>query len=315
MTLVRVSVVIPAHDAADSLTDAVQSALAQRDVDVDVIVVNDRSADDTGAVATVLARDGRVTVVHRVRTGGPSVARNDGLRRAWGDFVLFLDADDTLEPSGLAHLVAGCGARDVAAAGRFRAVDDDGEDLDIGTWSTEQLRPVVRRHGEFVPNPGGLSAEAIMTRLVTPPPGGVLVRRGAALDIGGFDVAVRRSEDVDFLVRLASTGRIALVDDVVLRYRRRATQRSAHTRRRQLGRLRTTINLIARAPSRTDARARARGARAHHLDRARTRWRFGDRTSRDAASALRSVVLAGVFGVLGTLAAWRAPRSRTGAGW
>lgn len=307
------SVIVPAYHAADSVAAAVHSALDQSDVDVDVVIVDDASPDRTGEVADSLASDPRVTVVHRDRTGGPSVARNDGLRRARGDHVVFLDADDALEPGALAHLVGALGDRDVAVAGRFVAVDDEDREIDIGTWAAEQLRPVVRRGRAFVADT--LSAEAILTRLVTPPPGGVLVRRDAALAIGGFDATARRSEDIDFLVRLASIGRIAICGATVVRYRRRASQRSAHTRRRQLGRMRTLVSLITHAPSRTQARARARGVRAHHIDRATTRWRFGAHSARDAVAAARSCVLAGVFGVLGALAAWRAPRDRTTAGW
>lgn len=289
-----VTVVIPAHQAAATVGAAVRSAVAQEGVEVEVIVVDDGSTDHTGDVARE-SGDGRVRVVRRESPSGPPAARNDGLRRASGEAVVFLDADDELTPGALAALHAALAPDAVAACGRFQAVDNRGDPLDIGTWAAEQLRPVVRRGRRYIPSPEGLSPEAILTRLVTPPPGGVLVRRGAALGVGGYDPGVRRSEDVDFLVRLATVGRIASTEAVVLRYRRASGQRSQATRARQLGRQWALLRLIATAPTRAAARARARGVIAHHLDRARTRWRFGARGVGDAVGAGRSLALAGAF--------------------
>jgi glycosyltransferase involved in cell wall biosynthesis len=303
-----ITVVVPAFRARLTVGSAVASALAQDGVDVEVVVVDDGSDDGTGDVVDALASDPRVVATHR-RNGGPVAARNDGLRRAAGEFVLFLDADDELAPGALVRLCELIDDSAVAASGRFRAVDDDGHDLDIGTWATEQLHPVVRRGGAFIPSPGGLTPEAILTRLVTPPPGGTLIRRDAAFAIGGYDPRARRSEDLDFLVRLATVGRIAMVEETVLVYRRRATQRSASTRHRRFGRQVTMVGLIVRAPSRAAARERCRGVVAHHVDRAQVRWRYSHRSPRDLIAVARSLGLAAAFGALGPLLGGRGPAS------
>jgi glycosyltransferase involved in cell wall biosynthesis len=305
----QVSVIVPAHQAELTLASAVSSVLNAQTISLELIVVNDCSSDATAVIAEGFRGDDRVTVVQRTSNGGPSVARNDGLRRARGEFVLFLDADDQLEPGALEVLVTTCDTAS-AALGRFRAVDESGGDVNIGTWATEQLRPVVRRHGQFVASPEGYTSEAVLTRLVTPPPGGVLVRRSAAMALGGYDVTVKRSEDLDFMVRLVSLGRVVATNAVVLRYCRRETQRSAGIRGRQFGRQRTLVQLVWHAPSRNEARARARGVTAHHLDRAATRWRFGERQFHDVVVVSRSLVLAVAFSVEGYVAGWRAPRAR-----
>ena len=297
-----ITIVVPAFGAAKTLADTVASALTGHDINVEVIVVDDAALDESAAIADQCAHDDRVTVVHRTITGGPSAARNEGLRRARGEFILFLDADDQLLPGGLTALRASID-EGVAAMGRFVAVDEVDAPLDIGTWADVQLRPVVRRGGQFVESERGFTAESILTRLVTPPPGAILIRKSAALAVGGYDVSAHRSEDIDFLVRLSSVGTLVAVPDAVLRYRRRATQRSANARRRRTGRQRTLLALVWHATSRQEAVRRSRGIASHHIDRAETRWTFGDHQPRDAAVAIRSYGLAAGFRSLGLVVA------------
>ena len=88
-----VSVIIPSYNYASFLPQAVASVLGQRapGLDVEVIVVDDGSTDNTVEVAESLGSD--ITFIHQQNTG-PSGARNAGLRVASGDYVAFLDADD-----------------------------------------------------------------------------------------------------------------------------------------------------------------------------------------------------------------------------
>jgi hypothetical protein len=91
----RLSIVVTNHDYAQFVTDAVDSALAQRDAAVEVIVVDDGSTDDS---LTLLAPyRGRVRLVAQPN-GGQAAAFNAGWAAAAGEVVIFLDADDLLEP-------------------------------------------------------------------------------------------------------------------------------------------------------------------------------------------------------------------------
>lgn len=102
-----VSVVIPCHNYARFLTEAVGSALGQAGVRVEVIVVDDASTDDSLSVARRLAAaDPRVTVLAHPVNRGPVETFNDGLARASGEFLVRLDADDLLTPGSLARSVA-----------------------------------------------------------------------------------------------------------------------------------------------------------------------------------------------------------------
>ncbi len=297
------TVVIAARDAEATLEAALRSALAEPSV-VQCVVVDDASTDATGTTAASVSKgDPRVQVVRRQARGGPSAARNDGLARAVGARVCFLDADDALVPDGLAALSEALSSAPlaVAALGRFHAVDDAGEDADAGSWAAGQLRGVVRREGRLIESPDGLTPEALVTRLVSPPPGAWLVDASTARAVGGFDASVRRSEDLELLVRLGGAGEIVPVERDVLRYRRHGAQRSAAQTRRRWGRGQAMWAMLRAAPGARATRRLSRGMVAYHLELFAVRWRAP--TLRVRGMGLRNLTAAGALGVAGLAAA------------
>ena len=103
----RVSIIVPCFNYGRYLRDAVGSALSQDSVDVQVVIVNDHSSDDTAVIADELAaRDPRVVVVHNEENLGHVRSFNRGLQRADGEFLVRLDADDLLTPGCLTRAVA-----------------------------------------------------------------------------------------------------------------------------------------------------------------------------------------------------------------
>lgn len=101
-----VTVVITCFEYGHFLRQSVGSALAQEGVDVDVIIVDDASRDDSAAVAEALAsRNRAVTVVVHDANRGVVESFNDGARRARGEFLVRLDADDLLTPGSLDRAV------------------------------------------------------------------------------------------------------------------------------------------------------------------------------------------------------------------
>lgn len=102
-----VSAVIPTFNTRDCVQAAIDSALNQREVAVEVIVVDDASKDGTADfVEQTYAGDKRVRVIRREQNGGPSAARNIGFRAASGTWIGLLDADDVWQPGRLAKLLA-----------------------------------------------------------------------------------------------------------------------------------------------------------------------------------------------------------------
>jgi len=100
----RISVVIPCYNYASYLEACVDSALSQRDVDVDVTIIDDASTDDSALVAKgICDRDSRVRLIRHETNLGHLHTTNEAFRLAASDFVVKLDADDLLTPGSLAR--------------------------------------------------------------------------------------------------------------------------------------------------------------------------------------------------------------------
>lgn len=115
---IDVSFVMACYNAAEFLEDAIQSALAQRDVGVEVIVVDDGSTDGSQEIARRCASmDARVRLLQTQKNLGPAGARNLGLANMRGNWYAVLDADDLIEPQRSRTLigVAGLHGADMVA--------------------------------------------------------------------------------------------------------------------------------------------------------------------------------------------------------
>lgn len=134
MNDITVSIVIPCYNAASSIERTVASVLAQRHVH-EVIVVDDGSSDDSVAIARTIR--GPVNVVSGPNRGACH-ARNCGLAKARGTHVLFLDADDTVEPGFIDGLAAVAGHDDVdVVIGGHRHVAADGRTIALVSYDGE----------------------------------------------------------------------------------------------------------------------------------------------------------------------------------
>ncbi|MBY8977347.1 glycosyltransferase family 2 protein [Rhodobacteraceae bacterium NNCM2] len=116
----EVAVIIPAWKATKSLRRAIESALAQTDIRVEVAVVDDCSPDETHALALeIAAGDPRVIVARQEQNAGPAAARNRAIAMTSAPWICPLDSDDFMEPGRLAAL------RDIAGSGDYDFVADD----------------------------------------------------------------------------------------------------------------------------------------------------------------------------------------------
>jgi glycosyltransferase involved in cell wall biosynthesis len=201
-----ISVVIPAFNAADTLDDAITSALAQSLAPLEVLVIDDGSTDATEEIAKRHARasGGRVRAI-RKENGGVASARNRGLAEARGDLIAFLDADDAWAPEKLAtqaaHLAA-CPEVALVGTTTFRWPGPH------PTPPAPSAAPTVLRIGR-----DGL---AVRNRLVT---SSVLLRRSAAIEAGSFDEELNGPEDHDYWLRVAECGAIEVIDAPLTGYR------------------------------------------------------------------------------------------------
>jgi glycosyltransferase involved in cell wall biosynthesis len=207
----KVSVIIPAFNAAGLIAKAIASLRAQTFRDFEVIVVDDASLDATGTEAEAeLAMGG---LPHRVirlpANGGPSAARNAGVREARGEYVAFLDADDVWLPQKLERQVALLDANP-----QIRLCGCQAEWVDEGGRA---LRRLYKNRPTFIPD--GWKALLWDCYVATPC---AVVRRS---DLGSqpFQASLRIGEDRDLWIRLASNGSVALVEEVMVRIKESPT--------------------------------------------------------------------------------------------
>ncbi|MEU2229691.1 bifunctional glycosyltransferase family 2 protein/CDP-glycerol:glycerophosphate glycerophosphotransferase [Streptomyces vietnamensis] len=98
----RFSVIIPVYGVEGYIRECLESVTSQSYRDFEVIAVDDCSVDGSGAIIDEFAaRDPRVRAVHRAQNGGIGAARNTGVEHARGDYLLFLDGDDSIRPGSL----------------------------------------------------------------------------------------------------------------------------------------------------------------------------------------------------------------------
>jgi hypothetical protein len=191
--LPRVSVIVPARNAAQTLSDTLASLCTQTLAAWEALVVDDRSTDATAQLAaTESAADPRIRPLSAGQAGGSAGAvRNIGLTEARGEFVLFLDADDWIAPGHLAALVAALDAdpaAGVAYCGWRRVFPD-------GVHGPAQWNPEVAR------DPASVFNRRWGTAIHS-----ILIRRNIVAQLGGFDTSLRTCEDWDLWRRVAALG-------------------------------------------------------------------------------------------------------------
>jgi glycosyltransferase involved in cell wall biosynthesis len=184
----RVSIIIPCYNYARFLPDAVRSVLAQTFTDWELIVVDDGSTDTTLTTARQLMAqhsDRRIRVFQQPNAG-PAAARNSGAERASGEYLLFLDADDTLAPTLLERATAIL------------------RQLPLVGFVYSGMRLFGQDQHEWPSVPFDLRLLALDNYV----PPHALVRRTAWQQVGGFDAArsLWAFEDWDFWLRVVTAG-------------------------------------------------------------------------------------------------------------
>ena len=196
-----VSVVIPTRNRWNLLRRALDSALSQEAVNVEVIVVDDGS--DAAAGSIPLLRDPRVKLVRHEQRRGVAAARNTGMQEASSRWFAFLDDDDLWAPTRLRSMLDAL-ADAKADFGYCASVTVD-----------EDLRPLILQP---VPIEEPL-VRALLRRNAIPGGGSNVVASASLLErTGGFDESFSFVADWDMWIRLASVGHPAPVSEVLIAY-------------------------------------------------------------------------------------------------
>jgi glycosyltransferase involved in cell wall biosynthesis len=195
----EVSVVLPTRDRLPFLPASIGSVLAQDHEDLELIVVDDGSTDDTIGYLSSLD-DPRLRVVHHPVSSGPAAARNRGIELAVGELIAFQDSDDVWRPEKLRRDLDALRQTDPGCVVTYSPVEMPGAGMIPGACD-----PI--RHGD-------LSTVLARHNIVALP--AAVVRTRALRSAGGFDERLHRLEDWDLFLSLSKLGSFSFVDDVLV---------------------------------------------------------------------------------------------------
>jgi glycosyltransferase involved in cell wall biosynthesis len=213
---VRLSVVIPAHNAERYLDSALDSALRELPPDAELIVVDDGSTDTTPQI--LQRRTEHLLVLRNQVALGPGEARNRGVRASSAPLVAFHDADDLVLPGRFARLLEVLEARPEVDLAFGNGIKIDGGNRPIGPLIPVRYSRRLRRHvGVRELLEGGLLY-----------PQALCIRRRAFDALDGF--VAERAEDWDFALRAALLLRLEFLDVPLFAYRKHAESMSMQER-------------------------------------------------------------------------------------
>lgn len=198
----RVSVIMPCFNGESFVAEAIESVLAQTYSDVELIIVDDGSTDQSVAV---IRRFGDAVRLFTQANQGPSAARNKGLRAATGEFIAYLDADDYWEPHFIESMISALSSSEAVLA--------------YCGW--QNVMPNGKSPPPFIPpdyeNEG--KRVALLSNASLWPIHATLTRHDALLEIGGFNEDLPVCEDYDMWLRLTFNKPVVRVEQVLSYYR------------------------------------------------------------------------------------------------
>ena len=207
--MIKVSAIIPTYNYARFLAAAVDSVLAQTLEDIEVVVVDDGSTDETESL--MRGYDSRVRYV-RQENSGVAVARNRGIEESRGQYVAFLDADDVWVPHKLERQLAALkkktGLRACYAA---------------FTLATSELSPTGINQSK---RRASTLEDLLLMGNIIGTPSTVLCERSLFEEVSGFDTSFNYCADWEMWIRLAALTEFLYLDEPLVLYRQHDTNMS-----------------------------------------------------------------------------------------
>ncbi|MEO1159933.1 MAG: glycosyltransferase family A protein [Pseudomonadota bacterium] len=188
----RISIVTPVRNGSATIARAIQSVLGQSEPDLEMIVIDDGSDDDTVTIVRKLD-DGRIRCSRLAGKSGANAARNEGIRQSRSDLVMFLDADDELLPDAVRY--------------RLTLMADHPEcEFALTSYQKPATSSPVRRvNSDRQATPCEMQL-ALMGYTIYIGGTGIVARRSALGTANGWDETLRRLQDRDLLLRLSRVG-------------------------------------------------------------------------------------------------------------
>lgn len=254
MTSPLVSVIIATYNSGRYLQDAIDSILAQTVPDLELLVIDDGSTDDTRSRVAEIS-DPRLTYIWQ-RNAGQTAAKNAGVRRARGDFIGFCDGDDYWYGNKLELQLP-----------KFADAPETGVVYSPADTIDEQGKPL----GEVLAEgySGSVTQELFLRNFV--PFGTALVRRQCLEEVGGFDDSLAMGIDWDLWLRVSARYHFDFVPQSTYAYRIWPGQMSKNWRGRYASAFRIMDNFLRKHPDAISPTIRRRAFASTYSNRARAR--------------------------------------------
>jgi glycosyltransferase involved in cell wall biosynthesis len=224
-----ISVVLPVFNAAQYLPSAIESILNQTYPNFELILIDDGSTDDSlSVIRRYQERDERVRVISRENRGLIS-SLNEGVDQAKGTFIARMDADDISLPERFKSQIEFMKSHTECVALGTRAMLMDPDGLDICPFLDVQAHEQIDAF--HMDMQGGA--------IVHP---SAMIRRAALLKVGGYRQEFLHAEDIDLFLRLAETGQLANLPEVLIRYRQHFNSIGYRHRKKQLTSARQAVD-------------------------------------------------------------------------
>lgn len=248
-----VSVIIPAYNAAEYIAETLDSVLKQTFGSLEVIVINDGSPDSAELERELQPYLARIRYLKQENRGA-AAARNTGLRAAKGEFVAFLDADDTWFPTFVEE--------------QMKFLKASGADFVYSDALLEGESPLNgRTFMEVQPSRGDVTPASLLAVNVTVLTSAVLARRAPIIEVGLFDEGLRRGHDFELWLRLAKHGiRFAYQRKVLVRHLILESGLSGDT----MSQLQRTLSVLEKIKKREDLSLNEKAALELNMNRTRS---------------------------------------------
>lgn len=216
-----ISVVIPLYNKEKSVYKTLQSVCEQTYTDIEILVINDGSTDNSASVAASYP-DTRIRIVYK-ENGGVCSARNRGITESKGEYIALLDADDLWDKEYLAEQVKMIADFPKAAmlGINFAEVSDGKLVRKLATSLTEGYRGYVENYFQMKGRISDLFCSS-----------SVVIRKEVFGKVGLFDERIRYAEDTDMWWRIIATNSVAFYDRYMVAYRYDAENRAQERTRR-----------------------------------------------------------------------------------
>lgn len=232
----KISIIIPTYNSSRYITDAVISILQQTYKNLEIIIIDDGSRDNTKDILSPYFEKSNVQYIYQ-KNLGPSSARNTGIKAAKGEFIAFLDSDDVLLPESLAQRIFFMEKyTDVSFVfGDFYVENPKAHIIDTpflrGKNMLSKVLSAIERQDDAYYIFNSLYKEIAIRENLFPSTCSVMIKRRCFEEVGYFDLSLRAGEDTKMWLKLISKYRVGYIDEPQFIYKRYRSTLSCDTER------------------------------------------------------------------------------------